>query len=85
MNLNKEQYQELGKRFSEKGFTGKVMLIKMHSDIFYLESDGYNFFLRLVDESAMQNGFDSYFSFPQNLEFTEMKELFSLIGINLKK
>ncbi len=83
MKFTKEQYIELGKRFNEKSFLGKIMLIKQNPDIFILEVSDGNLFLRLED-SAMWEGFDSYFSFPQILSDKEWKELFSLIDVNLK-
>jgi hypothetical protein len=35
----KEQWQTLARRFNEKKFLGKVMLIKQHQEIFKLEID----------------------------------------------
>lgn len=83
MSYSKEQYLELSRRFNSKGFSGKIMLIKMHKEIFYLESDGFNFFLRLCDENAMKEEYDRLFNFPQTLEFSDFKELFKLIDIQL--
>lgn len=77
-----EQYQELAKRFNGNSFTGKLILIKQHS-LFKLESDGFNFFLRLDDEDAMQAGWDSFFIFPQNLEFKDLRDMFNLIDLKL--
>jgi hypothetical protein len=82
MKFTKEQYIQLGKRFSEKSFLGKIMLIKQNPEIFTLEVSDGNFFLRLEDE-AMWESLDSYFSFPQNLEDIEFKQLFSLIDIKV--
>ena len=82
-NFTKGEWQILAKRFNSFSFTGKLLLIKNHSDIFYLEFDGYNFFLRLKDETAMNNEWDKYFEFPQELEPIHIKELFKLIDIKL--
>lgn len=83
MPYSKEQYQEMSRKFNLLGFTGKILLIKNHSDIFYLEIDGDNFFLRLHQENAMFEGWDLLFNFPQNLEEQHLKELFKLIDIQI--
>lgn len=83
-NFTKEEWQILAKRYNSLGFTGKLLLIKNHSDIFYLEIDGDNFFLRLHQDNAMFEGWDLFFNFPQNLEEQHLKELFKLIDIQLK-
>ena len=84
MTYSKEQYIEMSRKFNLLGFTGKLLLIKNHSDIFYLEIDGDNFFLRLHQDNAMFEGWDLFFNFPQNLEKQHLKELFKLIDIQLK-
>ena len=81
---NQAQYKAMAVKYNNLGFTGKLLLIKNHSDIFYLEFDGYNFFLRLKDETAMNNEWDKYFEFPQELEPIHIKELFKLIDIKLQ-
>jgi hypothetical protein len=48
-----------------------------------LELDDGNFFLRLKDDKAMEKEIDFLFSFPQNLEDKELKDLFNLIDIKL--
>lgn len=80
---NQAQYKAMSIKYNNLGFTGKLLLIKNHSDIFYLEFDSYNFFLRLKDETAMNNEWDKYFEFPQELEPIHIKELFKLIDIKL--
>ena len=47
MTYSKTQYEEMARKFNLLGLTGKLLLIKNHSDVFYLEIDGDNFFLRL--------------------------------------
>ena len=84
MTYTKTQYEEMARKFNLLGLTGKLLLIKNHSDIFYLEIDGDNFFLRLHQENAMFEEFDLFFNFPQNLEEQHFKELFKLIDIQLK-
>lgn len=83
MKFTKEQYIELGKRFSEKSFLAKLITIKQNPEIFTLEVSDGNLFLRLENEAMWEN-LDSYFSFPQFLSDKEWKDLFSLIDINLK-
>ena len=84
MTYVKTQYEEMARKFNLLGLTGKLLLIKNHSDIFYLEIDGDNFFLRLHQDNAMFEGWDLFFNFPQNLEEQHLKELFKLIDIQLK-
>jgi len=50
----------------------------------YIESDGYNIRLRL-EEGAMQLGLDSYFSFPEFLEYEHLRDIFSLVDIKIKQ
>lgn len=83
MKFTKEKYIELGKRFSEKSFLGKIMLIKQNPEIFTLEISDGNLFLRLED-SAMWESLDEHFSFPQFLSDKEWRDLFSLIDVKLK-
>ena len=82
---NLEQYKELAKRFSEKSFLGKLMIIKQNPEIFILEVDeDGNFFLRLTDEKMMEQEVDMLFSFPQNFGKKEYKDMFNLIDITIK-
>lgn len=83
MNYSESQYKGMATKYNQLGFTGKLLLIKNHSHIFYLEFDGFNFFLRLHQENAMDNAWDKYFEFPQELEPMHIKELFKLIDIKL--
>lgn len=85
MTYNEQQYKTLAERFNKMSFLQKLITIKQNSEIFYIETDGYNFRLRLVDESAMKNGFDDYFSFPGFLEFSHIKDIFSLGNIAVKE
>ncbi len=83
MRFTEKQYIELGKRFSEKSFFAKIVTIKQNPEIFTLEVSEGNLFLRLED-SAMWENLDYYFTFPQNLSDKDWKDLLSLIDINLK-
>jgi hypothetical protein len=67
MNYTEPQYKTLAERFNGQSFLSKLITIKNNSNIFYIETDGYNVRLRLVDEEAMKLGLDSYFSFPDFL------------------
>lgn len=84
--FSKENWIKLSERFNSNSFTGKIILIKTNPTIFKLEYDGDgNFFLRLCDNLAMLDGVDTLFSFPQNLEFTEMRDLFRLLDLEIFK
>ena len=80
-----EQYKTLGERFSKQSFLGKLVLIKQQKDLFEIETDGYNVKLRILDNEAMELNMDSYFSFPQFLEYSHLKDIFSLVDINTKE
>lgn len=85
MKYSESVYKELSKRFNEKSFLGKIMLVKQTPELFQLEVDEYsNFFLRLNDDDAQFAGIDKWFDFPQNLSAKDFKSLFSMIDINLK-
>jgi hypothetical protein len=83
LNYSVEQYTKLSERFNKNSFTGKLILIKQNPNLFKLELDDGNFFLRLKDDKAMEKEIDFLFSFPQNLEDKELKDLFNLIDIKL--
>lgn len=85
MKYSEHQYKTLAERFNKMSFLQKLITIKNNSEVFYLESDGYNFRLRLCDETAMNSGLDSYFSFPELLEYSHIKDILSLGNINVKK
>ena len=61
------------------------MLIKQNPDLMYIESDGYNVELRLVDEKAMFDGKDELFEFPTFFEYEHLRDIFSLADIKIKK
>jgi len=84
MNYSHTQYEEMAMKFNLLGFTGKLLLIKNHSDIFYLEEDNGWFMLRLKDDNAMDNEYDMLFNFPNELSSSDIRELFKLIDIQLK-
>lgn len=83
MNYSTSQWKTLSERFNSNSFSGKLILIKQNPEIFKLESDGYNFFLRLNDQESMNSEVDLLFEFPQNFEYQEMKAVFSLFDLNL--
>ena len=79
----KEQWQTLAKRFNEKKFLGKVMLIKQHQDIFKLEIDNGWCMLRLHDAEAMENEYDMLFNFPNELSDSDVRDVFWMADIDL--
>lgn len=79
----KEQWQTLAKRFNEKKFLGKVMLIKQHQDIFKLEIDNGWCMLRLHDQQAMEDEMDMLFEFPNELSDKDIWDLFYLLDIKV--
>lgn len=84
--FSKENWITLSERFNSQSFIGKILLIKQHKDIFKLEYDGDgNFFLRLCNNEAMKQEYDLLFNFSQNLSFTEMRDLFRLIDLEIFK
>lgn len=83
-NFTGNQWKILSGRFNSNSFTGKILLIKQHKDIFKLEYDGDgNFWLRLNDDKAQFDEMDRLFHFPQNLSFNEMRDLLSLLDLKL--
>ena len=80
-----EQYKTLADRFNKMTFLHKLITIKNTPQLFYLDTDGYNVELRLVDDEAMFNGFDDLFEFPTTFEFHHLKDVFSLIDIKVKE
>lgn len=83
MKHTAEEYKILAKRFNEKSFFAKLYLIKTNPELFYIESDGYNIRLRL-EEEAMVLGLDTLFEFPEFLEFSYLRDIFSYSDINIK-
>ena len=79
----KDQWQTLAKRFNEKKFLGKVMLIKQHQDIFKLEIDNGWCMLRLHDQQAMEDEMDMLFEFPNELSDKDIWDLFYLLDIKV--
>jgi hypothetical protein len=79
------QWKELGERFNKQSFLSKLVTIKNNSGIFYIETDGFNVRLRLVDDNAMKAGYDEYFSFPNFFEFSHLRDIFSLSDIKTKE
>ena len=85
MKYSLEQYRTLAERFNKMTFLHKLITIKNTKELFVIETDGYNVRLRLLDEDAMINNIDSYFIFPQFLEYSHLKDIFSLSDINIKE
>ena len=83
--FSKEEWETLAKRFNKMSFLHKLITIKNTKELFEIETDGYNVRLRLLDEDAMVNNIDSYFLFPEFLEYSHLKDIFSLSDINIKE
>jgi hypothetical protein len=80
---SERQWRELAKRFNEKKFIGKLMLIKQHPDIFKLETDNGWLMLRLHSKEAMENEYDFLFKFPNELSSREIDDLFWMADIKI--
>lgn len=85
MKYNLEQYKTLSEKFNKMSFLHKLITIKNTKELFEIESDGYNVRLRLLDEDAMVNNIDSYFIFPEFLEYSHLKDIFSLSDLIIKE
>lgn len=81
--FTKTEWETLAKRFNEKGFVGKMLLIKQNPEIFKLEEDNSWFMLRLHDQEAMQNEYDMLFNFPNELSSKDIRDLFWMADIDL--
>ena len=84
MKYNLEQYTTLSERFNSQTFLGKLITIKNNPEIFTIELDGTNVRLRL-EEDAQKAEIDLLFSFPVFLEYSHLKDIFSLSDINIKE
>lgn len=84
MIYSENQYIELSRRFNSQSFTQKLITIRDNPNIFTLESDGYNCFLRL-EFQAMVLEVDLLFNFPQTLDYEHLKAIFSLIDLSVKE
>lgn len=84
MKYSSEKYKILAERFNLQPFLGKLVLIKQNPDIFTIETDGYNIRLRL-EEEAQNLELDLLFEFPQFLDFSHLKDIFSLVDIKIKE
>lgn len=85
MKFSTAQYKTLGERFSKQSFLGKLVLIKQNPSLFSIECDGVNLRLRLLDEDAMKIGTDSYFSFPEFVDFEVINSLCKLADLDIKE
>lgn len=81
MNYTDNEWKELAKRFNEKGFLGKLMLIKQNPKLFKLEIDNGWMMLRLHSEEAMEKEFDMWFQFPNELSSSDITDLFWVADI----
>ncbi len=81
--FTKTEWETLAKRFNEKKFIGKLMLIKQNPEIFKLEEDNSWFMLRLHDQEAMQDEYDMLFNFPNELYSKDIRDLFWMADIKL--
>ena len=76
MRYSVESYKRMAEKFNKLGLEGKLLLIKMHSDIFKLEHHKEDWYiLRLVEEEAMQLELDFLFDFPNELTEEQIKEI----------
>ena len=80
-----EQYRTLSERFNKMSFLQKLITIKNNDTLMYIETDGYNIRLRFFDKGVMERGDDLLFYFPQFLEYSHLKGIFSLGNINVKE
>ena len=80
-----EQYRTLSERFNKMSFLQKLITIKNNDTLMYIETDGYNIRLRFFDKGVMERGDDLLFFFPQFLEYSHLKDIFSLGNINVKE
>ncbi len=80
-----EQYRTLSERFNKMSFLQKLITIKNNDTLMYIETDGYNIRLRFFDKGVMERGDDLLFSFPQFLDYSHLKDIFSLGNINVKE
>jgi len=85
MTYTVEQYRTLSERFNKMSFLQKLITIKNNDTLMYIETDGYNVRLRFFDNEVMKRGDDLLFSFPQFLEYSHLKDIFSLGNINVKE
>ena len=85
MTYTVEQYRTLSERFNKMSFLQKLITIKNNDTLMYIETDGYNIRLRFFDKGVMERGDDLLFSFPQFLEYSHLKGIFSLGNINVKE
>lgn len=85
MAYSESQYKTLASRFNSNSFLGKLVLIKQNPTLFSIECDGVNLRLRLLDDEAMKSGFDSYFSFPEFVDFEVINSISKLADLNIKE
>lgn len=81
--FSKGEWETLAKRFNEKKFIGKMLLIKQNPEIFKLECDSNWFMLRLHDSEAMENEYDMLFKFDNELSDSDIRDLFWMADIKL--
>ena len=81
--FTKTEWETLAKRFNEKGFRGKLLLVRQNKDIFKLEQDNGWYMLRLHDTEAMENEYDMLFNFPNELSDSDVRDDFWMADIDL--
>ena len=81
--FSKGEWETLAKRFNEKKFIGKMLLIKQNPEIFKLECDSNWFMPRLHDSEAMENESDMLFKFDNELSDSDIRDLFWMADIKL--
>lgn len=76
MRYSADQYRRMAEKFNKLGLEGKLLLIKMHPDIFKLEHHKEDWYiLRLQEEEAMEQELDFLFEMPNELTEEQIKEI----------
>lgn len=76
MKYTIDQYKRMAERFNKLGVEGKLLLIKMHPDIFKLEHHKEDWYLlRLQEDEAMQLELDFLFELQNELTEEQLKDL----------
>ena len=85
MKYTKQQWEVMAKRFNEKKFLGKLLLIKQNPTIFKLEEDNGWYMLRLHDQEAMENEYDMLFEFDNEVgvSSSNVRDLFWMADIKI--
>jgi hypothetical protein len=76
MKYTVAQYKRMAEKFNKLGLEGKLLLIKIHPDIFRLDlhkEDWYMF--RLQEDEAMVLELDFLFEMPNELTEEQLKDI----------